>query len=120
MKSEPSWKHDQDLYVIFKSDSAGFAQIKKLSEQEPSNEINYCKAMLRFVSSEDSATIIHLYFPFDEYYMEESKAPRAEAIYRESLSDTLGKTFALVNIYKGDAVIRDVYVNDKAIGELLK
>src|SRR5687768_11258398 len=115
MTSEPWWKYNQALYAIFEEDSVGFAQVKRLDVKEPSNEINYCKAMIRFVSSEDRATVIHLYFPFDEYYMEESKAPRAEAIYRESLSDTLSRTFALVNIYKGDAVIRDVFVKNKPI-----
>jgi uncharacterized membrane-anchored protein len=116
----PSLKYNEPVYAVFENDKDGFAQVKALHTEEPSNETAYCEASVRFISSQDSITIVQLEFPFEEYYMEESKAPRAETIYRESLSDTLTRTYALVKIYKGDAVIGEVFVKDRPINELLK
>jgi uncharacterized membrane-anchored protein len=117
---QPSLTYNETVYVVFENDSDGFARIKTVDISAPTSESAYCEAAVRFIDVQDSVTSVQLEFPFSEFYMEESKAPRAEIAYRESLSDTLAPTYALVNIYKGDAVIRDVYVKDKPIGDLLK
>jgi hypothetical protein len=52
--------------------------------------------------------------------MEEYKAPRAETIYREQSTDSNSRAYALVSLYKGDAVIKDVFINDTSISEILK
>jgi hypothetical protein len=52
--------------------------------------------------------------------MEEYKAPGAEKIYRERHTDTTQKTYAIVNIYNGEAIIKDVYINDTLINEVIR
>lgn len=52
--------------------------------------------------------------------MEEYKAPTAERIYREINSDSTLKVYALVKIYNGNAIVKDVYVNDSLINDVIK
>jgi len=59
------------------------------------------------------------YLFFDKFYLEEYKAPCAETLYRESNRDSKNRTYALVRIFKRDAVIEDVFVNDTSIHKLI-
>ena len=49
--------------------------------------------------------------------MEESKAKPAEDIYRKynRRLDTINKTYAVVAVKDGKAVLKDVFINDKSI-----
>ena len=68
----------------------------------------------------DSNNTIIVYYPFNEFYMDELKAPEAEILYRAS-STFPGKTaYALVSIYRGESVIRDVYIDNKPIATYLR
>jgi hypothetical protein len=52
--------------------------------------------------------------------MEESKAPEAEKLYWEALRDTVQVAYGLVSIGKGQAVLQNVFVNDKAIADIIE
>ena len=108
------------VYVILAPDSRGFARIKELSVREPKNTNAYVKAIVYYASTEGDSITVHLQYPFNEFYMDEYKAPKAENIYRESNRDTTNTTYALVKILNGDAVIQNVFINDIPIGALIK
>ncbi|HMB62545.1 MAG TPA: hypothetical protein VKN36_05700, partial [Eudoraea sp.] len=59
-------------------------------------------------------------YPFDRFYMEESKANEAELTYRQSQRDTSKITYALVRIKNGEAVLKDVMIDGISIRELVK
>ena len=59
-------------------------------------------------------------YPFDRFYMEETKAQAAEDMYRESIIDSTQVAYALVNIRNGEAVIRDVLINGTSVSDLVK
>ncbi|MCP3932456.1 MAG: GDYXXLXY domain-containing protein, partial [Bacteroidetes bacterium] len=59
-------------------------------------------------------------YPFDRFYMEESKADDAEDIYREFQRDNRRAAYALVNIKEGKAVLKDVLIDGISIRELAK
>ena len=52
--------------------------------------------------------------------MEESKAKPAEDLYMESQRNIDNMTYALVSIKDGDAVLKDVIIDDKSIKEIVK
>ena len=64
---------------------------------------------------------INIDYPFERYYMEESKAYDAERTYRESLRDTIEhSTYALVYVKEGRAVVDDVLIDDISIKDIVK
>jgi len=112
---------DQTIYVLLTTDSAGFARVKGITAVEPANEPAYVKAKVRYTTeigitleSPDS-TEITIDYPFDEYYMEEYKAPKAETEYRKANRDTAQSTYAQVKIWKGTAVTENVFINNKPL-----
>ena len=108
------------VYVILDNDAHGFATIKDLSTIKPPNTNSYVKAAVYYTSVENDSITVYLEYPFTEFYMQEFKAPKAESVYRESARDTSKKTYALVRIFNGDAVIENVFINDVPIRDLLK
>ncbi|MBC7826463.1 MAG: GDYXXLXY domain-containing protein [Chitinophagaceae bacterium] len=110
---------NESVYVILGRDARGFAIIKDLSTRQPQNN-NYVKATVYYASREKDSITVHIRYPFDEFYMDEYKAPKAETIYREPTRDSSATTYALVKIRKGQAVIQNVFINDIPIGELTR
>lgn len=95
--------------------------ITHLSNQPPSHTTDYIKVNLNqwIIGNQnkiDSLTY-NVQFPFNEYYMEENKAPIAESLYRELATGSTFKAFAVVKVYNGDAVVTDVLLNGKSIHE---
>lgn len=108
-----------EVNVSVIADDSGFAKIQDVALEKPFHP-NYFRARISYVSKEEKGIELHLEYPFHEFYMEEFKAPRAETIYRNSSADSTQKTYALVRILKGTAVIQDVFINDIPIRQLIK
>ena len=108
------------VYVLLAKNPQGFAVIQNISAEEPKSTNAYVRAQVFYVSYGKDSITVHLNYPFDEFYMDEYKAPKAENIYRESNRDTANTTYASVKILNGDAVIENVYINDVPIGQLTK
>ena len=107
------------IYVSLSRDKDGFAKIKSVSKEKPAGNHDFIKAKVSYISG-DGSNEVAIDYPFDRYYMEESKAPGAEQIYRQSLQDTNRITYALVCIKNGDAVLKDVIIDGVSIGKLVK
>lgn len=128
-KEEVAWvnnehplERDQTIYVLLKNDSAGFAHIDGITTNEPANQTAYVKAKVRYLSNYNSSDSIevNIDYPFDEYFMEEHKAPKAEEEYRKANRDTTKQTYAEVKIWKGIAVTENVYINNKPLSSYFK
>ena len=113
------WEINDEVYVQIQNDNVGFAQIKTVSKKRPVNDPDYIKAKIAFLM-EDGKVNMRIEYPFDRFYMEESKAQAAEDMYRESIIDSTQVAYALVNIRNGEAVIRDVLINGTSVSDLLK
>lgn len=113
-------RSDDNVFIILGTDQRGYAIIRDLTLKEPMNNNSYVKAIVSYTSRENDSITVHIDYPFDEYYMDEYKAPKAETIYRESNRDTMNITYALVKIWEGDAVIENVFINDMPIKALIK
>ncbi len=108
----------QVIYVSLITDDSGFARITAVSAKEPTGKTDYVKALIDYIDYDDVKTI-HIQYPFEEFYMDEYKAPEAEDAYREVNRDIKNKTYALVKILNGDAVIEDILIDDIPIRKYL-
>jgi uncharacterized membrane-anchored protein len=108
----------QEVYVGLAKDDSGYAKINWLSDKEPAAGSDYVKAIISYIDY-DNKQKVHIAYPFDKYYMEEYRAPRAETVYRESNRDIKNRTYARIKIFNGDAVIEDVLINDSSIHKYL-
>jgi uncharacterized membrane-anchored protein len=114
--NDTSWKSDDVVYVHLGKDSLGYAKIKDITRQPPADDnIDFVKARIRY-AYDDKVTIE---YSFNHFYMEESKAADAETTYRNSQFDTAQVVYALVNVRKGEAALKDVMINDMSIADIV-
>lgn len=108
----------QKIFVTFDDDAAGYAKPVKIFETEPDDEY-YLETSVDYVTNFRSNHRVQFELPFNRFYLEESKAQRAEDLYREAQRDTAQVAYAIVSIGSGQAVIKDVVINDQPILDLL-
>lgn len=115
--NDTSWRTNDVVYVHLGKDKEGFAKIKDITRQPPADgNVDYVKARIRY-AYDDKVTIE---YSFNHYYMEETKAYDAEVAYRDSRLDTAQVVYALVNVRKGEAVLKDVMINDTSISDFVE
>ncbi len=106
----------------------GFAYVKNISIKKPNDSEDYltirqfyCDEEYKYddnlkISIETGSYKINLTFPFSAYYLEETHAPKAEKLYNDNNKNS-NNTYALIKINKGNALIQDLYINNKPIKE---
>lgn len=114
------WLPNEEIYAEIVENKEGFAEIAYISKTKPPGYTNYIKVRVLYVNTNNNTSQVNIVFPFDRYYMEETKAPLAEKRYLESLRDTGNTTFALVKIKEGSAVLEDVMINKRSLKDLVK
>lgn len=117
--NKQDWIRGEIVYASITTDIAGFAKIKSVSKEKPTDDQAFIRAKVNYVTN-DSPNKLSIDYPFDRYYMEESKAYHAELAYRESQRDTSQITYALVLIKDGDAVLKDVLIDGISLREIVK
>jgi len=107
----------EDVYVEIKENEYGFAIIQSVSCNTPVNSLSIVKAKVGYA---DSGGSVDIQYPFDKFYLEESKAADAERAYWEANSDSTQVAYALVAIKNGTAALKDVIINEKSVVDLVK
>jgi uncharacterized membrane-anchored protein len=116
--SNKDWKRHQDVYVSIANDSLGFAKIISASVGKPKAG-DFVQAKVNWYSERDS--ILRVSFPFNEFYMEETKAYNAELAHREAQRDSLpNNTYALIYLKDGEAVLDNVFINEIPIATFVE
>jgi uncharacterized membrane-anchored protein len=118
IQNEADWIRGEIIYVFLTTDNEGFAKIQSVSKENPTNKQDFLKTKVSYVTG-NGANKLTIDYPFDRYYMEESKAYDAELTYRESQLDTSQIAYALVSINDGEAVLKDVLINGVSIREIV-
>ena len=117
---ENDWKRGEAVYVSLSEDADGFAEISSVSKTEPTETQDFVTAKVAFIDIYNKEkTTMTIRYPFERFYMEESKAYDAELTYRESQRDTTKTTYALVHLKNGSAVLKDVLIDGVPIKELV-
>ncbi|MEO1806638.1 MAG: GDYXXLXY domain-containing protein [Bacteroidota bacterium] len=121
VESGQEWENGESIYVTLEADSNGFTRAKVPSKTPPTDNDPFLKVEVDYVWKDDSTKVsMRINYPFDRYYMEESKAYEAEVTYREARRDTSKVTYALVSVKDGEAVLKDVMINGTPIREVVK
>jgi uncharacterized membrane-anchored protein len=115
---DSKWEYDQDVYVTLATDEEGFAKIAAVSAEEPNDSPDFVLA--KSWGKNESDYYLSISYPFDRFYMEESKALEAEQSYMEAQVDTSMVAYALVKVKSGDAVIENVFIDDVPIKEVVE
>lgn len=111
------WMTGQEIYIVLTTDEAGYAQIKSIHPTAPhTGKNNYFKVRSSYYTRDCS---IQLNYPFDEFYMNEFKAPKAEKLQREMTLDSTKNVYALVLVKDGSVVLKEVEVDGIPISEFL-
>lgn len=118
-KEKINWETGEMIYVQLTTDSAGFAKIFSIHKDKPGRGIDFVKTTLNYIDSDNTKTVF-INWPFERFYMEESKAYDAEQAYVKSMADSNNITYALVKVKNGDAVLENVFINDKPIASFIK
>lgn len=115
---DSTWESGDPVYIYLTKDTDGFAAIKKAVKAKDKNSIDdFVVAKVNYAFDGN----VHFSFPFNTYYMEESKAYDAEVAYRKQVRDTTSfPTYALVHVKDGNAVLSDVIIKNIPIKEYVR
>jgi uncharacterized membrane-anchored protein len=118
VKNLKEWNSNETIFAKIETSKDGFAKIKSISRTEPTDNSTYLKLKINYIA--DYENKIYLDFPFNRFYINENKANNAEKVYAESTIDTTKIAYALVATKNGEAVIKDVLIDNISIKELAK
>lgn len=110
----------ETVWLRMTTDSAGYAKIASLTENKPENLGDYMETEVSTYLMEGDSSLVFFIFPFERFYLEETKAPKAEALYQENLQGQNATSYALIYLLNGEARIQEVYLDGKPLSELLK
>ncbi len=120
--AEYDMKRRSAVYAVLEADEDGFARFTSLMRERPATG-QYLKTRYRGHRRRwDDETKAHIFMgdridiPFDRFYMDEAKAPRAERLARESTRST--NCWVNVRILNGKAVIEDVFAEGQSLRDL--
>ena len=119
VENAEEWNNADEVYVYLTTDSSGYAMIQSIAKEQPKGRNDYIKANIDYIMT-DTLSTVFVRYPFDRFYMEESKAPVAETIYNEAAIDSNQVAYALVMVMNGDAVVRDIFIDDVSITEIIR
>lgn len=117
VKNVNEWVSNAKVYVVLNTDPEGYAAISRISESRPDDQADYVEARVGIINSEDKDTL-NIQYPFARFYMEETKAVRAEKMFLETLRSPQSTAYAQVYVREGRAVIDDVVINGRSVKDV--
>jgi len=111
------WEKIRNAYVIFTTDSDGFAKIKSVVTLKPGDTPNWVRARVN-VNWKDS-TRLNLYYPFNNFYIQDTKIKKVESIIKNSLCDTLKTNYLKIKIKENQFTAGELILNGVPFKELI-
>ncbi len=108
------WTRGESVFVRLQQNADGFAEIVSLEKVAPIDDNHYVKATINRVWGKNPVQV-SVRYPFERFYMEESKAPKAEAMFRDLWRDSSTTVYGLVVVHQGAAALEDVLVDGVSI-----
>ena len=116
--NDSTWVDDASMYITLKIDSDGFAKVKEVYKEVPQNN-EYLKVKVDWYDNYNQMVFFSL--PFNEFYMNETKAYDAELAYINAQRDSLpNNAYALVYLLNGKGVLDNVFINDVPIAKYVE
>ncbi len=114
------WQSNETAYASLRTNQKGFAEIYDLDREAPfDDEVDFLKVTIRNSYDNNNIRMVFLDFPFERFYLEESKAPKVEDLFRKLSTQKNKNVYALVHIKQGQSVLKDVMVDDIPIVDLV-
>ncbi len=107
------------MYALIETGEDGFAYFSRWRADKPDDgdylETRYQGRYRQWNQARNKSEYkgLRIDIPFDRFYMDEAKAPRAEALARNAARTT--NCWAKVRILEGKAVIEDVFVDGQSL-----
>lgn len=99
-------------YASLEEGADGFAVVRDLGLEPPTSG-EFIKVRVNYAKPNDKTAYFSM--PFDRFYMEESKAPEAERVYREQNGPAKLEAYAVVRVASGHAALENVFVGGKPL-----
>lgn len=111
------WEKNENVFVILTEDVNGFAKIQSLSKVKPLESVDFVHAKInKSLFTKKNKIIVD--YPFNRFYMKETKARNAENVYREASKNNKKNAYALVYILDGKTVLDDVVIDGISINDI--
>ena len=110
-----TYEYRSRLYIALEEGPDGFVRVSGVSAEPPKDK-DYVKVTTLWRDQNK----LHVQWPFDRFYMEESKAPAAERAYREHSRRGKQDAYVIVRVRNGMGVIENLFVADKPMAEFLR
>lgn len=104
-------EHGTGLYAEIVTKDNQYAGIRDVSLLPFTQTRDYIKITVKYHDPD----YIYIEYPFERWYMKESKAIDAEKRLNAMLQDSTSTVYAEVKILNGSAVLQDVIVNNQSI-----
>jgi hypothetical protein len=109
------WASNEEIYVVLKTDHAGFASIDFVSRELPDPGFDFVKAYVDYVIDDSTSTSLSIRYPFNRFYLEAPSKNDEKQLYPIYASDSTAVTYALVTVKDGEAIVKDVIANEVSI-----
>ncbi|MEO0898820.1 MAG: GDYXXLXY domain-containing protein [Bacteroidota bacterium] len=108
------------VYAEIIKDKEGFAKIGSLNASQSQGIPSVHVEINRVFSAGKGRSRITVKFPFSRYYMGEDEAEKAEKAVRSIATNNSNDVYAIVSIYNGKTVLKDVMVGDIPLQEWIR
>lgn len=111
------WENIQNAYVEFTTDSAGFAKILSVATIKPVSRNEWVRARVN-VDWKDS-TRLQIFYPFNKYYIQDTKSKMVESVIKNRLCDTLKTNYLKIKIKENQFVAGDLVIDGVPFKEMI-
>lgn len=112
------WTKPTKAYAVLTKDPDGYAVVSGLQSHPPRGQAAV-EVMSGWTSSDDGEVMI-TWTNLQRYYMNEAKAPAAEAAYRKHSRDAVDSCHVTVRVRGSHAVLEQLFIDDIPIEEWLE
>lgn len=116
--TDPQEWYGHDYMYITLADSAGYGRISRASLYEQEGD-DCLKVRILHIASGAPGSVVFEY-PFERFYLEESKASEAEQLYWQSRADSTQQVYATIRVRNGQAALENVMINDRPIADVVR
>jgi len=113
---DKEWKRNDIIYLHYSLAANGYLKVDSLSA-EVDNYNNIMKVKVLYYSKYNNSLVIK--YPFDKYFIDESKALPAEQKIAELIRKKQASVYAEISILNSIPVLKEVYVDDVPILDFL-
>ncbi len=113
VENEEEWQDVKNAYAVISADTDGFTKIVSVEKEPPAGSRVYIEVevFIPWCDKKDDC-VLEIRYPFERFYMEESKAEPAEQLFSDDKN-----CYAAVYVKNGKAVLHNVYIDGVPIAE---